>query len=241
MTMVEAMGTPMGWTRVFGVTLMVLGLAWNLAGQSASAQEGEAATATAPAAAEEGTTGTLHDPSPASADETPSALPGFVLLAIVVALFVVPLFLGGYLSRRLRMPDHGWKFALAIGTIAAAIAVLFLGELKFGPDLSGGITLIYELQDTKTTAVDNNAPGNGPGQTNASRRDTVKQLIAALGERVDPSGTKEVTIREYGPDQIEIIIPKASQSELEYIERRIYTAGALEFRITASPIFKENA
>ncbi len=49
-----------------------------------------------------------------------------------------------------------------------------------------------------------------------------------------------MTIREYGLGQIEIIIPKASPQELEFIERRIYTAGALEFRITASPVFTEN-
>ena len=63
------------------------------------------------------------------------------------------------------------------------------------------------------------------------------QLIGALTERVDPSGTKEVTIRKYGAGQIEIIIPKAKPEDLEFIERRIYTAGSLEFRITASPKF----
>ena len=64
--------------------------------------------------------------------------------------------------------------------------------------------------------------------------------IKALIERVDPSGTKEVSIKKFGDDQIEIIIPKAEKAELEAIERRIYTAGVLEFRITASRQFDQH-
>jgi len=168
---------------------------------------------------------------------------GFLMLGIVIALFVLPLLIGGWLSKSLRMPDHGWKFAVAIGTLAAAAVVVYQGEIKYGPDLSGGITLIYELQDTTVNSEDLEDDGSGDTfveRSTRAKRQLVKELIAALSNRVDPSGTKEVTIREYGLGQIEIIIPKASQQELEFIERRIYTAGALEFRLTASPVFTEN-
>ncbi|MEM9351663.1 MAG: protein translocase subunit SecD [Planctomycetota bacterium] len=173
--------------------------------------------------------------------EDSSSGEGWVLLAIVVALFVVPMFIARQLSKSLRMPDHSWKFATAIGTLAAAAVVVTLGEIKFGPDLSGGITLIYELQDTAFADVEEDEAEGEPAElTVARKREVVRQLIGALNERVDPSGTKEVTIREYGQGQIEIIIPKANQQDLEVIERRIYTAGSLEFRITASPLFSEN-
>jgi len=84
--------------------------------------------------------------------------------------------------------------------------VVYQGEIKFGPDLSGGITLIYELQDT-TVDVEDLEDGADDGSTQAERstrakRQLVKQLVGALSERVDPSGTKEVTIREYGLGQI---------------------------------------
>jgi len=167
-----------------------------------------------------------------------STLPGFTMLAIVIALLVVPMFLGGRIAKSIKMPDHGWKISLAIGTLAAAAVVVSLGEIKFGPDLSGGITLIYELQDTRALVDDGDDATEGRAQSASAQRQLVQQLIGALSERVDPSGTKEVTIREYGLGQIEIIIPKASQQELEFIERRIYTAGSLEFRITANPVFK---
>ena len=59
-------------------------------------------------------------------------------------------------------------------------------------------------------------------------------MISAIKRRVDPSGTKEVTIRRYG-DSIEIIIPRAGPDDLEYIKRRITDLGQLEFRIVADP------
>ena len=241
MTMVDGSGIwPIG-SKCLWLAVLVFGLTLNQGNRLAAQEDAPDNTAITAEVAEEAV-GTLEDTSPAPApDDTSSPLPGLVVLAIIVGLFVGPLLIGSFLAKKLRMPEHGWKFALALGTVAAAAAILYWGELKYGPDLSGGITLIYELQDTATKTVDNDdTQTDSQGQSISSRRQLVSQLVAALGERVDPSGTKEVSIREYGPDQIEIIIPKANQSELDYIERRIYTAGALEFRITASPVFAEN-
>ena len=162
---------------------------------------------------------------------------GIIIFAIVLALFLVPMFLGNRIAKSLRMPDHGWKIALGLGTLAAAAVVIAMGEIKYGPDLSGGITLIYELQDTALNKATSDEEEVDQTRSSAERDAVMDQLIGALTERVDPSGTKEVTIRKYGAGQIEIIIPKAKPEDLEYIERRIYTAGSLEFRITASPAF----
>lgn len=214
--------------RMFRVGLVVLTLWASILGSAAGAQD---------TAAQDAAPGTLQVTPSAAPVEGQSPLPGLILLAIVIALLVIPMLLGGYLSKRLRMPDHGWKFALAIGTVAAAVVVLYEGEFKYGPDLSGGITLIYELQQPEVATGEGTSPS---GNASAGGSDVVRKLISALRERVDPSGTKEVTIREYGLGQIEIIIPKASPAELDYIERKISTAGALEFRITASPVFAEN-
>ena len=136
------------------------------------------------------------------------------------------------------MPDHGWKFSLVLGVLAAALLISAFGEFKFGPDLAGGITLIYELADADT-AVESETqatPASTRGQPetirSGGREFQLSDLISTLKLRLDPDGTKEITIREYGP-AIEIIIPETGQAELEYIKRRITDMGLLEFRITA--------
>lgn len=179
---------------------------------------------------------------------------GVKKFGIVIALIIVPIIIGNWLAKRLRMPDHGWKFALAIGSLAAAAVVISMGEIKLGPDLSGGITLIYELQETgeqegaagvdgEEVAADD-ADADEASTSNPfegmDRNDRMTLLIKALTERVDPAGIKEVSIKRFGEDQIEIIIPSATQQELANIERRISTSGALEFRITASKQFDEH-
>ena len=59
-------------------------------------------------------------------------------------------------------------------------------------------------------------------------------LVQALTNRINPSGTKEIVIRPYGDRQVEIIIPEVDAEEVEQIKRQIETAGSLEFRIVAN-------
>jgi SecD/SecF fusion protein len=200
--------------------------------------------------------------APPEADAESVSWEGVQKALIVLAVIIVPIIVGNFLARRLRMPEQGWKFSLAIGSLTAAAVIVAMGEIKLGPDLSGGITLIYEVQDPdagqaaapddeQAKADDGGADADGEGQADSKNgadkaggnpnayagEDNMAKLIRALIERVDPAGTKEVSIKRFGEGQIEIIIPKAEKSELEAIERRIYTAGVLEFRITASPTF----
>ncbi|MCG8448515.1 MAG: hypothetical protein MI725_02910, partial [Pirellulales bacterium] len=215
-------GLTAAWSWL-GRTALVCVVAWGLLGGAAAlgqepgGDNGEQAAAPlADAAAQD------------VAEEVSSAMSEFALFVLIVGLFVVPMLLGNYFSKKLRMPDHSWKLSLAIGTLAAAAVVYHYGELKFGPDLSGGSTLIFELDKS---SIDTEK------MSDAEIGDLVDQTITALANRVDPSGTKEVTIRKYGLGQIEIIIPRVGDQELAYIERNIYTAGILEFRITASNLF----
>jgi len=199
------------------------------------------------------------DVAPAETDAGAVSWEAILKAAIVISVFVVPMILGSILAKRLRMPDYGWKFSLALGSLLAATVVIGMGEIKLGPDLSGGITLIYELQDAgrgdaepagDEAADDEAAQEEDADEAAADEDDEARQaseafagmnrddmmaaLIKALTERVDPAGTKEVSIKKFGDGQIEIIIPKAEKQELESIERRISSSGILEFRITAS-------
>jgi len=60
------------------------------------------------------------------------------------------------------------------------------------------------------------------------------KLVAAVSRRVNPGGQKEVTVRQFGLDQIEVILPEVAQEEVEQIKRVISSAGVLEFRIVAN-------
>jgi SecD/SecF fusion protein len=147
---------------------------------------------------------------------------------IIVGLFVLPVVIGNLIASWLRMPDYGWKISLVLGTLAASIVVILLGQLKFGPDLAGGITLIYEIEAAPQASAPNGAVP--PDQPKAD----LQEAIAILKRRIDPTGTREVTIREYGP-AIEVIIPNTGPDALQYVKRRITEMGQLEFRITADP------
>ncbi len=60
------------------------------------------------------------------------------------------------------------------------------------------------------------------------------KLVAAVSRRINPGGVKELTIRQYGAEQLEVIIPEVDKREIDQIKRRISTSGLLEFRIVAN-------
>ncbi len=69
----------------------------------------------------------------------------------------------------------------------------------------------------------------------AQRQLDMNKLIAAVGRRINPGGVKELTIRQYGAEQIEVIIPEVDEREVDQIKRKISTSGALIFRMVANP------
>ena len=134
-----------------------------------------------------------------------------LIILTVLALF----FLGGVVGKRLRMPGYGWKIGIILLAIVSGLTITSLGwPPKLGIDLSGGVILVYEV-DEKETEVDMDA------------------LVTALKRRINPSGVKEVVIRQYGDRQVEIIIPEVQSDEIEYLKMLITKSGALKFRIMA--------
>jgi len=111
----------------------------------------------------------------------------------------------------------GYKFALIAVTTALGLLALYppREKLKLGIDLSGGTILVYEVMKTNSTF-------------------SMDELIAALKNRVDPSGVREIPIRKIGGNRLEIILPKASAEEVEEVKRNLTDVGALEFRILAN-------
>ncbi len=159
----------------------------------------------------------------AQTPDQPTSIPWYVNLLVAVGTLAISFFLGGYLGKKLRMVDHGWKIGLSLFTLLASVAVLLLGpSIKYGVDLSGGAILVYEVDQSKKTA----------GETLGSAE--MEKLIAAISRRVNPGGQKEVVVRPYGKEQVEIIVPEKDDAEVKRIEWIISQAGNLEFRILAN-------
>jgi SecD/SecF fusion protein len=193
----------------------------------------------------------------AIAAEAASAASTKRLLGVVatIAAIVLPILLGSWLAKKWKMPEQGWRLSTIFTVFAVAALTVATGQFKGGPDLAGGITLVYELAKTTdlvptpgTPAADEEAAEDGAadaesegdkGATEPERKVDIDKLIDALAQRIDPAGTKEVSIRNYG-GAVEIIIPKAGPDDLTYIKRRITDLGQLEFRIVADPRWTED-
>src|SRR6185369_5486372 len=90
---------------------------------------------------------------------------------------------------------------------------------RLGVDLSGGVILVYEVD---------------PGKKRTGEKIDMGELVSSISRRINPGGQKEVVVRPFGQEQVEIIIPKVDTQTLDEIKRVISTSGLLEFRILAN-------
>ncbi len=136
--------------------------------------------------------------------------------AIVLAVLILPWFVGKFLAKSLRMPDYGLRLGVIVFalTVGSAIVGSAGGKPKLGVDLKGGVILHYQIEETDKE-VDMGA------------------MAAAISERINPSGTNEIVVRPYGDKEIEIIVPEVDPNEVEDLKEKIVAAGVLEFMIMA--------
>jgi SecD/SecF fusion protein len=148
-----------------------------------------------------------------------------VLLAIILAVIAIPLVAGQLLAKQLRMPEIGWRLSIVLFILVASIVVVTMKEMKYGIDLKGGVVLIYEVDEERSKSLLGNQ---------FARENYMESLIGSLNLRVNPGGQKEVIVRSFGQDQVEIIIPDATTVEIESVKKRVRDAGFLEFRISVN-------
>ena len=117
------------------------------------------------------------------------------------------------------MARFAGKFGLIIGFTLVGLLCMWppAQRLKLGIDLSGGTILVYEV------SRENLPPGFN-----------MDELISALKKRADPQGVKEIPIRNLGGNRIEIILPQASNEEVDEVKKMLTDVGQLEFRILAN-------
>ncbi|QDV22685.1 protein translocase subunit SecD [Aureliella helgolandensis] len=137
----------------------------------------------------------------------------------VLGIFVVPFIISHLITSAIRMQSHSFRLGVMLAAIFGGLLFGWARDFKLptGIDMSGGTNLLYDIV----------ADENGE-KINAAA------LASALADRINPSGTKEITIRPSGESQIEIIVPMVDEFELQRIKDLLQNSGQLEFRIVAN-------
>jgi len=160
----------------------------------------------------------------------PNRMDPIQVVAILAITIAAPIFAAIGTARGLRMKDDTWKFFLIYLAIFASTMTILVGQIKFGIDLEGGFNLIYEVDQSSAS---------GSLIADAEKMD---RLMDRIRKRVDPGGVRETTIRQIGPNRIEIIVPgkNADDKEKDRVKKIITETGTLEFRIVANPAFADH-
>jgi SecD/SecF fusion protein len=135
--------------------------------------------------------------------------------------------LGNLIARGLKMKSYATKigivlFALTLG-LGPFVARIIQGQdprsaIELGIDLAGGTNMVFQVDHEAARAE---------GKEITS--EVMDKMVSAVGRRVNPTGTEEVTVRKVGQDRIEVIVPGADQEKIEQIKRLIVDLGQLEF------------
>ena len=193
--------------------------------QTVPATEGVAQTGVAPGGAEVGDAAAIT-----------GAASGWFVVAAVLFTLVMPFVLGWLFAKLLRLPNLATRIgvvllALFIGAAPFTWNVLVgasqgysVGEslkrsIRLGIDLAGGTNLVYRVQETADKKLNDRI---------------LDQMVGSVVQRINPSGTEEVTVRQVGRDRIEVIVPGADREKTEQIKSRLTKLGSLEFGILAN-------
>ncbi|MEO1992154.1 MAG: protein translocase subunit SecD [Pirellulales bacterium] len=153
---------------------------------------------------------------------------GWAMWGLVLSAVVVPTVLAWWLTKRMKAADLWGRLAVVLVAATAGALVTWLGwPPRLGIDLKGGVILVYEVDASKREELEKEDGEN-------VQPVDMDKLVAAVSRRVNPGGQKEVTVRRYGLDQLEVIVPDVDQAEIDLIKRVVSSAGVLEFRITAN-------
>ncbi|MBN2563044.1 MAG: protein translocase subunit SecD [Phycisphaerae bacterium] len=114
--------------------------------------------------------------------------------------------------------DMWWKIVIVGSLVALAFASVWpLGDkMKFGIDLYGGYSLLYEIDDTGLSGTD--------------RQKLSENVMKVLRERVDPKGVFNLVWRPVGHNRLEIQMPRPSEKVIE--ARRKYEHLQEQIRAT---------
>lgn len=149
-----------------------------------------------------------------------------LIVVAVIATIVICHMVGTSIARRARLPQRAWRVTTVLLSLVGGAAILIFGwdNLNYGVDLKGGVILVYQVESAL-----------GGEEQDGEQSRVTNDLIEALKRRLNPDGLKEIQIRPFGPQQVEIVVPEVEGAAIAEIKRDISTAGELRFRIVADP------
>ncbi|MCK6457725.1 MAG: protein translocase subunit SecD [Phycisphaerae bacterium] len=112
--------------------------------------------------------------------------------------------------------DMWWKVGV-VGVVAAIgyfVCFPLEEKLKFGIDLYGGYSLLYEIDDVGLDAE--------------QKRDLAERVMKVLQERVDPDGVMNLVWRPVGTNRLEIQMPRPSEVVIQYRKEYDQIQGELK-------------
>jgi SecD/SecF fusion protein len=128
-------------------------------------------------------------------------------------------------ANAMRIKDYGWKLGLILSTLLVTTFIVLFHDYKLGVDLKGGAILVYGVNEIETKQL------RRAGQEGDW---SMSQLIAVITKRLNPTGLKEIVVRPFGNNEVEIVVPEVDPAEIERIKEIIRTGGVLQFMIVAS-------
>ncbi|QDT27045.1 bifunctional preprotein translocase subunit SecD/SecF [Gimesia panareensis] len=174
----------------------------------------------------------FHSATLLAAEATEKASSGvsiWTIIGILLIVFVLPFVLGAVISRALKLKEFSQKIGLVLFTAIIA-ATPFVWQvthghdwrnaIRLGIDLAGGSNMVFEVDQAKSEKELSN--------------EVMDQMVGAIGRRINPSGTEEVTVRKVGQSRIEVIVPGADSEDVQRIKSLITRLGSLEFDIVAN-------
>ena len=160
-------------------------------------------------------------------------------LLVLFVVFVLPFLLGQLLGRALRAKELAGKIGVVLCTAILGLTPFVwqigsglsdgesfgqsLGRMSnaisLGIDLAGGTNMVFQVE---------------PSDEKEITDELMERMVGAVGRRINPSGTEEITVRKVGADRIEVIVPGADPEEVQRIKDQITRLGSLEFAILAN-------
>ena len=108
------------------------------------------------------------------------------------------------------MQNIAWKLFLIAVILAACLLSVVVKDLRFGKDLSGGVSLVYKVEMP---------PGTRAGEAQS----ILTRTISVLKDRVNPQGILDISMQPLGRDRIEVVMPLPNK-EVQELARRFQDA-----------------